>query len=378
VIHFRRECQNQRLKIHLRQLTQIQEPQANSAWTVPVCIRFLSDQQNTQCVVISENDYVWQTIMPCRASFVPNADAAGYYRWTIEQNDWPELFAKTSKRSTVEAIEVADNLSYWFNNGQITAQQYWALAPTLGQHASPVVSEQLLDDGEFFLYRATPVEHIATTRQWFIRMPWINDQTQTELLKRFYALEVRDAKFRDRITNIISDVRSLESRQLTQDPIALAVLLEEHPAWITKFTDLLCHETRGEIRADIVKAMSMIRDPKAHKMAISAMTNQCIGNNEQWSLLQRWLASPPVQNATYEFVVHHFEELKATQPAFRITELAALSGYFCDMAEFNSAREFLSQKLDNTPGIIENFENARTRTERCVALKNKHNPLNLH
>lgn len=364
ILHIERQCKDARLVLAVRQISEAAD-ETPSHWTVPVCSRFLAETTSVQCLVIAEAEQLWPTAMPCETPFLPNADATGYYRWQLDEGEWQALIKHATSFSTIEAMEVAANLSHSYRQGKISAQQYWPLAGELSARTDHRVAELFIDDAQFSMYRLADTERphlskflLASNRQWSVPV------------QEWLAMDQRDNLTRQQLLKQAKN-RSKLDKSLDTDSLALAVLLEENPQEMRSLLAQLCEESQGDSRAQIINAISMVRTTKAHEQALQALTHHCLRNNEQWKLLYVWLAKPSVQRSTFTYLREHFAEFRKQQPAFRLTELPEMLGQFCDQGQWELAKQFLQSHIDETVGQSDVIIAAEHQTVQCLAMKQR-------
>jgi alanyl aminopeptidase len=112
-------------------------------WGVPLCLRFgTGDNAQTQCRLITETQSrVALDSASCPDWLMPNADAAGYYRFALAAADQQRLDRAFNRLSDTEQRVVADSLAAAFEAGAIDAAAYLSALPKLaGAKARQVVT----------------------------------------------------------------------------------------------------------------------------------------------------------------------------------------------------------------------------------------------
>ena len=103
-------------------------------WGVPLCLRFGNgDSTHTQCNLISESQssVTLDNSASCPDWLMPNADAAGYYRFALAPADQQRLDTAFDKLSDTEQRVYADSLEAAFEAGAIDPAVYLAALPKL-------------------------------------------------------------------------------------------------------------------------------------------------------------------------------------------------------------------------------------------------------
>src|SRR5690606_21918600 len=94
----------------------------------------------------------------CPSYLMPNADAAGYYRFALSAEHWRTLLAAPDL-TEAERLAIAASLSGAFRTGELPAADYLALLPELLESASPEVLTAPLADLEFIHDRLLTAEN---------------------------------------------------------------------------------------------------------------------------------------------------------------------------------------------------------------------------
>jgi alanyl aminopeptidase len=97
-------------------------------WQVPVCLR-VGDNAGVskQCMLLAIPD----TTVPlqsggCPAFAMPNADGAGYYRFSLDDDGWRALMANFGRLNEKEALATADSLSAAYQANRLPTGVYVA------------------------------------------------------------------------------------------------------------------------------------------------------------------------------------------------------------------------------------------------------------
>lgn len=116
---------------------------AGQHWGIPLCLRVGNgDTAQTQCHLINEaQSQLTLNSTSCPDWLMPNADAAGYYRFALAAADQQRLDKAFDRLSDTEQRVYADSLEAAFEAGAIDAAAYLAALPKLASaSARQVVS----------------------------------------------------------------------------------------------------------------------------------------------------------------------------------------------------------------------------------------------
>ncbi|MGM7310834.1 M1 family aminopeptidase, partial [Acinetobacter baumannii] len=95
---------------------------ARSLWGVPLCVRYEVPNAGSkvQCELVDQAEAKIELKGASLDSwYIPNADAAGYYQFSLPQKEFTRLTAATEKLSNTEQLAYAYAISAAFNHGDI-------------------------------------------------------------------------------------------------------------------------------------------------------------------------------------------------------------------------------------------------------------------
>lgn len=110
---------------------------ADQRWIVPVCAR---SGEGRRCALLAEATGALPPVVGTTAWIVPNAGAAGYYRFDLDAAGWDRLIAATPGLPADEAMAVADSLTAGFLAGRVPAARLIAAARVFATHADRLVA----------------------------------------------------------------------------------------------------------------------------------------------------------------------------------------------------------------------------------------------
>ncbi len=129
----------------------------NLQWQVPVCARFSQDgKSNKQCFLLDKPKREFALDGGCVQWTMPNADASGYYRFTLGNADFAALKSQVAALSPAEQLVYADAISSAFDQGTIGPEVVLDAMPALASSGMPQIATALF--GSFEWIR----DHLAT------------------------------------------------------------------------------------------------------------------------------------------------------------------------------------------------------------------------
>jgi alanyl aminopeptidase len=116
-------------------------------WRIPVAVRwsdgatvrtrtFLLDSPTKTFELGAEQPVRW---------LLPNANATGYYRWSLEPSQWTALIEHASELTTREKIDLLSNTSALLNTGELHGDQLLRTLSGFRDDADPLVIDAVID-----------------------------------------------------------------------------------------------------------------------------------------------------------------------------------------------------------------------------------------
>lgn len=345
--------------------------EANRQWQVPVCLRYGGAHGvQTQCTLLSEPK-AEVALQECPRWVMPNADAAGYYIWSLDADALAQLRDHgLSQLSVAEQVSLAKSLSAAISAATLpVAQVLPAFASLAGSTEREVVSaplsqlgfihEQLLsgeDRAQFEaflrrLYRPT-VDRLGIARR--------ADETADDGLLRAEALTflvdvAQDPDVRARLRalgrkallepdaaqpGVSSDVQALGLRVALQDGDAALFDLA-----FRRFTV----EDDPMERTYLLSALSAVRDERsAH--ALSLTLSPAVRINEVSVILTAQLQDELTREAAFAFIESHFDELKKRMSSAQLGRLPLMTVGFCSSAQVKRLERVFGPRADSLAG----------------------------
>ncbi len=145
LVHVDLVCAADEARVELRQERYLPLGSTSTAaqrWIIPLCLRYADgDGSRRQCQLLegAEAEFALDA-KTCPAWVMPNADAAGYYRFALAADDQPALAAAFDRLAPLEQRVWADSLVAAFRSGAADVEALMAALPALGGNATMEVS----------------------------------------------------------------------------------------------------------------------------------------------------------------------------------------------------------------------------------------------
>jgi cytosol alanyl aminopeptidase len=350
-------------------------------WSIPVCVRFgHTDKSSTQCFLLDKPQQAFAADGGCADWYLPNADAAGYYRFTMADADFSALGKRVGALTAAEQMTYADAVSSSFHRGDVSPATVLGAIPMLATSDMPQVATALLRDFEWIR------EHLATaaTRPALdaYATALYGPRLQTLGLKRradengstmnlrvrlaeFLALVVRDADVRKALNAQGRTVLGLDAGgkvdlaqvDLTRaDPDLLQTMLmvtvqESGVPAFAAVLDELGRNHQTAQRYELLEALGATRDAGLGERARDYALTPAVQIGEMGRIYLSNIEEPENRAAFWSWFQAHYEALKARLPPLARWSLAAVpaSGR-CSSTQVDELRNFFASRIKDLTG----------------------------
>jgi alanyl aminopeptidase len=359
-------------------------------WQVPLCVKVsVGGKLSTQCTLLTGASATL-ALPGCPDWVMPNAEAAGYYRWSLVGEDLKKLrTAGYAKLSTPERIALAENLkSAVQSNALPFGEALDALEPIANDADGEVALEAvgLLNRARDVLL---PADEAA-------RVDAYASQLFTPALKRLgYAAKkgepTASRRFRGAVLNLLAWAQDpAVVKELTRlglayagladgafhpeavDPdvagIALAVAVEHGDARI--FDALATRLEKlddADLRGRVLIALSAVKDParSAKVLALSASPTL----RKQESVLPVFVQSedPRTRDAAWAFTKANYKVIAANMPEVQIGFVPMLAAGYCDGAHADELTTFFDPIAPKQAGMAKVVRQVAESVRLCDA-----------
>lgn len=398
--------ENGKAVLHLKQQRYLPLGSAGETkrlWGIPVCVRYsvASGDAKTQCELLEQAQ--GQMVLPGATAsswYMPNADAAGYYRFDMARADLARLTSNLAQLPDTEQLAYADAINAGFDRGDLDAAAVLAAAPQLAQSATREVATALIPTLKWLekheVRNAAQRERLtALARQMYLpRLQQLGYQrrageSQDDALLRaalaqFLALDIKLPEVRKAL--LAQGDKALEKNADGKLDLAAA-----NPDLLRAVLAVTTQE-QGTPAVDVlIKALGNTSEP-AQRMAIlsglgaaTAAANAQRARNlaldplvkvgEMSTLLRASREDGEGREALWKwFTLNHEQLIKRSGETSggRLPDLVA--GDSCSQSEADRMNSFFQPLLKQLPGAERGLAQTRERTLLCTALREKQDP----
>jgi alanyl aminopeptidase len=311
----------------------------------------------------------------CADWYLPNADAAGYYRFTMTDADFAALGKRVGTLSAAEQMTYADAVSSSFHRGEASPATLLGAMPALATSDMPQVATALLRDFQWIR------EHLATaatqpaldayaaalyaprlkTLGWQRRAGETAATTNLRVrLAEFLALTARDAEVRKALNQQGRGVLGLDGSGKVDlahaDPDLLKTLLmvtvqeSGKPAFEAVLGEL-GHNHETAQRYELLAALGATRDPALGERARDYALTLAVQIGEMARLYGANVEEPENRVAFWIWFQSHYEPLKERMPPLARGHLPAVPvDGRCSTAQADELRNFFEPRIKDLIG----------------------------
>jgi alanyl aminopeptidase len=365
-------------------------------WQLPVCARYEARSEvRTACTLLTEREGRMELPGPsCPSWVLPNADGAGYYRWSMPPADLARLRkAGYSRLGALDRLAFADSVRAGFDDGTVPAADVFAALSPLVTDESRHVSTAPMSLLRFARTRIADdalrprVEAFARKLYaplmgklgWAPR-PGAQEDGETALLRSevvaFLAHAGRDpavrreAALRGRSYIGFGGDGRLHADAVAGDlaGVALAIAVQDGDAAVFDAVLALLRATRdAPVRGSMLRALASTHDPTLAAKVHALMLDPGVRGSEIFPLLGTRMADPATREPAWQWYREHFDAVTARLAAQHGQYAANVGQSYCDAAHADEVRAFFEPRMGAFVGGPRNLTAVLESIRLCAA-----------
>ncbi|HJW07277.1 MAG TPA: M1 family metallopeptidase [Rhodanobacter sp.] len=378
-------------------------------WGVPVCVRYGTaangkngaPSSKVACEMLDQATGSMELPGASTPTWVmPNANASGYYRFSLDQAGLDRLVKQVGKLSDAEQLAYADAINASFRRGDLDAGQVLAaLQPLTGSKIREVAVAPL--DAASGLYRRIAVTDAQRTRL----AAWAKAAYLPRLEQLGYQRKAGesedDALLRSSLASALAfdfklpQVRAALLKQgeaalkpkadgrldlAAADPDllgdALGVAVQQHgKSAVDALIAELPKTSDPALRNGILGGLASVEDPALAEQVRNFALTKPVKVGEMGMLLRGVRDTQAQRDAMWSWFTAHYAQILARTGSFsggRLPSLAAAGG--CSPAEYDRLQAFFKTREKDAAGISRGLAQTSESIQLCSALKAKQDP----
>ena len=396
LVQARIDCSAGRPRLLLRQERYLplgSTAERTRAWQIPVCARYSANgAEKEACELLSTADGALP-LEACPDWVLPNADAGGYYRWTLPARDLRKLTGTAYRKlAPRERMAVASNVRAAMRSGALAFGDGMAAIAPLAADADPEVA-------------AIPMEVLTAARDDLV--PDATRERVEQVGRQLYGPVARRLGWAPRAGEAIP-LRAFRARVLgflaftAHDPAVLAEAVRRgrayagfgdgrfHPGAVdaglasvalgaavrqggAKAFDALLErlpqERDGVLRRRILAALAATDDPSLRERVLALPLDPRLRKNERVEVLFDVADHAESRQAAWEALKREFDQLVPQIPEAHAHNAIALAGEFCDPAHLADAQAFFGERAPRIPAGPRRLAESLEKVRLCIAYR---------
>ncbi len=366
------------------------------AWEIPLCVNLgASNDAENSCMILRESKEGYRQFLmtqerTCPSFIMPNANGAGYYRFTMSTENWAKLIDNMDKLNTREVLATQDSLLAAYRAGEVESSVYLKGVEAFAKHPEYDVVDKAGDLLGFMN------EHLPDTARLdyerFVRDIYAEryeslkgkDTTESQLLTPTL---LGNLMSRANDVALKTEYAELGARYLGLD--ADAADKGAVPSNLLGFALGAVLESREDEAFDVLLDIYVTGSPRDKGVALRALTGvkseDRVAQMLEWSLddagpisgrdsagiVYSFMQRDELEDMAWSWLKSNFDVyVEKRVPDVRRASMPAFASGFCSKDLRDDAESFFKSKADLIPGYERTLAQTLETIELCTALKN--------
>ncbi|MEM9668768.1 MAG: M1 family metallopeptidase [Pseudomonadota bacterium] len=364
--------------------------EAGTRWTIPVCVAFGGDETSGKaCGIMSEETFELplESAEACPAYILPNADGAGYYRWSLPANDWANLKANFSELNANEALSAVDSAIAAFRAGQGDVESMLAIMEAAAAFDDRRVAIAPMFALEQLITMLEGTEGAAVLRHFAAGLykeqfeavrtsAQADDKVLAAQLEEFLALTAKDPGARRTLSEDAARFVGLgglrDSSALSSDRYESALTVAVQDLGGAFYGKLIRLDERvDDPRLQAARAVALgatIERGLAEQVRDLALSGS-LGPRETDDLIRGQMANPETRKATWAWLKANYAEIVQQLPSQWKRRTPGYGEVFCDAGKAAELQDFFAEVGSYAPGYERALNQTSEAIKLCAALK---------
>ena len=369
-------------------------------WQIPVCVRSLgADASSKHCTLLTAQEQT-MALDSCPEALLPNADGAGYYRWSLDSDGWAATLARLDTLAVREQLSLADSVTAGFKAGEVSAATLASAYRALSRQANWDVVSAPFNAIRDLISRLAEPEAAEAIRAWArstyaprlaaigLRGDSAADKDRPrdtallrEALVELLAIDAGHVELRktlaEQARDYIGDGKGVDPDAVNPDLVESALragVLEYGKPFADALVDTLGNSTDAVLRQRIFHALSTAEDPAISGIARDLALSDTVRDNEVRTLLRDQFANPAARPAAWDWLRDNLDAVIARVPVWNQGDIVALPHDFCSAQRAEEVQAFFAPRVDALQGGPRDLALAVEQIELCTALKATRGP----
>lgn len=392
------QCGGENISIHLKQSRYFpvgSHGDRNQQWNIPVCLRlgYAGDSIKT-CLLLTEREQTFDLAQACPDFIVPNADSAGYYRFSMSQQDWNKLLANSDRQNTNEMMAMLGSLAGAFNSGDLDVATLMSIAPQLitspdWQVATAPIKQMnfmydnMASEGQKQALQQRFAEYYAEKlNETGLAITESRDLAKLQtILVEFMAKTARQPELRSELLGIAraytgygSDgkIHTDAANPIIVDTALVVAVDELGDDFVDHLYQLAMGSTDAVVRGRALSAIGSTRNPAKAAEIRELVFSPRLRDNEIFSIIYPQVTMPETRNATWDWFQQNIDRILSRIPEEGWGRVTFVGNAFCNTEKQAAVEAFFTERIGSLTGGPRRLAQTLETIELCVAKVEQH------
>ena len=370
----------------------------NQTWQIPVCARYGKGEQTKESCTLLRDKTGDLALDFCPDWVMPNAQGAGYFRFSMPGKDLGALLKKGRPHlSTKERLSIADSLNGSIAAASMSADDIFARVPLLT--ADPHRAVVLAPVG----WLEFAADHLVAPEEQK-RVHAVAQKSYRPVLQKL-GLAPQDAQEAGDMRQLRSGVVGFLALSMAdEDTLSKAAALgraylgyggdnEIHPDAVepSMVSNVLAAALRADgapffealsaqldksedalLRIYLIRAMAHATEPGLAKRARALSIDPRLRSNERLTPLFVQAGQQETRADTWQFVNDNYDELVKVLPNTHLGAMPYVASSFCSDKDADKVEAFFSSRVKELPGGPRNLASVIESVKLCAVRAERH------
>ena len=374
------------------------EGDAEQMWVMPICVRYEgaegTEEPPQACTLLADREGRLE-LPRCPGWILPNADGAGYLRFTLSS----ELLAKLrtdawDALTDREKLALTDSLRAAFDNGSLPAADLYGMLEPLARSEIRNVAEAPMGMLSFAHDRLVTEAQRAAVRRLsaqlyqpvFRRLRWAprgraEEDGETKLLRAAVIGHLAEVAELPRVRREAAQRgqrfvgygrrgdgeihRDVVDANLVGTVLEVAVQ-DGDEAFFDHVLERFVESDDAMLRSQLLRALASTKDEGLAARARALALDPRVRVNEVWVPLGAQMGMPETREATWGFLQENFDALVERLES-SAGFLPRFAGAFCSEEQAEAVQGFFQPRIAELPGGPRNLLNTLEAVRLCAA-----------
>jgi cytosol alanyl aminopeptidase len=364
----------------------------NKTWQIPVCLRTGASKKKPgkdekQCFLLKDKEQTF-ALKSCPAWVFPNADGAGYYRYTLPHDKQSQFYTADilTNLTPREQLAAFDSLKAAWESGLIETADMLTVLPFFARSKERKVAEAPLPYLRWLARHVVKQSHQVRFAKYvrdlyapnWERLKKLNDDDSALFKQALAGFLIEIGKDRQ-----LTDEYAKIGKSYLEDPtqngdtnmrgVAIAAALERSDKMLFDVAVMRLKTTQdAAFRRSLVRALGSIENAKLASAVRDLVSEpQLLRSNEIFMLLGKQMDRVEKQS-TWDWLRDHFAMVTEKTPLFQQGELPMLASHFCTAEKAKEVAKFFGSRVEKLPGGPRNLSAAVERVQLCHVQVERH------